>query len=99
MRYYVTRDCKQKGHVGHIRFGSAVNGIAMADINRHSEQLVENMVRRANVATSLLQAARLVAPACDSLMAEAIGKGVTDWGAVNTMLWAIRKAIAEAEGR
>ena len=35
-----------------------------------------------------------VGPACDSLMAEACGHGVTDWGAVNDMLCAVARTIA-----
>ena len=50
-------------------------------------------------APALLKACKLVGPACDSLMAEVVKHGVTDWGMVNEMLCAIDAAIAEAEGK
>ena len=50
-------------------------------------------------APALLKACKLVGPACDSLMAEVLNHGVTNWGAVNEMLCAVEAAIAEAEGK
>jgi hypothetical protein len=69
-----------------------------------AEYVCENMTNEANAALiaaapDLLAACKLVAHACDSLMAEACGHGVTKWGAVNDMLCAIRSAIARAEGK
>lgn len=57
----------------------------------------QDVQRLLNEKHKLLEAARLVAPACDSLMAEATGHGVTDWGKVNDMLCAIKNAVSVAE--
>jgi len=61
------------------------------------EQCANGMLYAA--APDLLEACKLVGPACDSLMAEVVKHGVTDWGMVNEMLCAIDAAIAEAEGK